>query len=750
MKWKQQSAGSPAKGIEISLLSKAVRASLGLGSAAVMLAIAPALSADSTFGAVFELSELDGREGFVINGVDEGDQSGFTVNGAGDVNNEGIDDLIIGASFADPNGLGGAGERYVVFGGGGVGSGGVIELSGLDGSDGFVINGVGVGDTTTSIGIAVSSAGDINGDGVADLITGANFADPNGLSSAGESYVVFGGASVGSSGVIELSDLDGSDGFTINGIDRGDQLGVSVSGAGDINGDAIADFIVGASVADPNGNSGAGQSYVVFGGGSVGSGGVIELSDLDGSDGFVINGVDVDDSSGFSVSGAGDINGDAIADFVIGALLADPNGNNSGESYVVFGGASVGSSGAIELSDLDGSDGFVINGVDSGDFSGFSVSGAGDVNGDGMSDVIIGAQLADPNGNNSAGQSYVVFGSNAVGSVGSIELSDLDGTDGFVLNGVSGIGNGDRSGISVSGAGDVTGDGISDVIIGTRFAEESYVVFGGRSVGIGGVIELSNLDGSNGFVLNGVDSSDGSGRSVGGVGDFNGDAVADLVIGARYADPNGNSRAGESYVVFGKNVPTCNGKFVTIDLNFNETPGPGSDVILGTEADDDIRGRSGNDTICGMGGDDFIHGNSGNDWIDGGDGVDNLRGGQGDDVVNTGSGATVGTSSIVFGGTGDDEINGGPDADDLRGGSGVDTINGNQGDDEITGNAGDDIISGGPGDDVLRGGQGDDVLSGRSGDDFLSGGGGSLDTCDGGSGSGDLAAASCETLVNIP
>ena len=162
-------------------------------------------------------------------------------------------------------------------------------------------------------------------------------------------------------------------------------------------------------------------------------------------------------------------------------------------------------------------------------------------------------------------------------------------------------------------------------------------------------MELSALDGSDGFVLNGIDSGDFSGFSVSGAGDINGDGAADLIIGASRADPNGNS-SGESYVVFGQTsapipVQQCNGLTVTVDLNLGQTPGPGDDVVMGTPGNDDIRGRGGNDTICGMGGDDFLHGNSGDDWIDGGDGVDNIRGGQGNDVLFSGRGATVGTQS---------------------------------------------------------------------------------------------------------
>ena len=138
---------------------------------------------------------------------------------------------------------------------------------------------------------------------------------------------------------------------------------------------------------------------------------VIQLSSLSGSDGFRLDGVAVNDYSGISVSAAGDINGDGIGDLIVGAWGADPNGSYSGSSYVVFG-QSTPFAATLALSSLTGSNGFRLDGVAASDFSGRSVSAAGDINGDGIGDLIVGAFGADPNGNTSSGSSYVVFGRN--------------------------------------------------------------------------------------------------------------------------------------------------------------------------------------------------------------------------------------------------------------------------------------------------------------------------------------------------
>jgi VCBS repeat-containing protein len=351
---------------------------------------------------------------------------------------------------------------------------------------------------------------------------------------------------------LNLADLDGNNGFVINGIDPQDFAGVSVSGAGDVNGDGLNDLIIGASGADPNGNEAAGESYVVFGR-DTGFAASLNLANLNGNNGFVINSIDEADFAGTSVSGVGDVNGDGLDDLIIGASGADPNGNrNAGESYVVFG-QDAGFAASLNLANLDGNNGFVINGIDVADFAGI-VSSAGDVNGDGLDDLIIGTPEA---GVDRAGESYVVFGQDA-GFAASLNLADLDGNNGFVINGIDAA---DFSGRAVSGAGDVNGDGLDDLIIGASGADpngneaagESYVVFG-RDTGFAASLNLADLDGNNGFVINGIDTNDRSGVSVSGAGDVNGDGLDDLIIGAEAASPNDRSAAGESYVVFGQDT----------------------------------------------------------------------------------------------------------------------------------------------------------------------------------------------------
>ncbi len=297
---------------------------------------------------------LDGDNGFVAVPLSAQAptttyMAGWAVSGAGDLNDDGLADVIIGAPIANASGA-----AYILFGREG-GFDASESLLTLDGTDGFVLNGA-FGDAS---GGSVGSAGDLNGDGISDAVIGA----PGSDGAPGKAYVVFGREAAGSfDATLDLSTLDGNDGFALEGV-SGDTAGVSVSGAGDLNGDGVDDLLIGAKDA----GSEAGRTYVVFGS-ATGFGSSLSLASLDGGDGFIIEGIADGDQAGYSVSGAGDLNNDGMADLVIGAPI---RGGNTGAAYVVFGRPAAGSFAAeLELSNLSARDGFMIEGVDEGDYHG--------------------------------------------------------------------------------------------------------------------------------------------------------------------------------------------------------------------------------------------------------------------------------------------------------------------------------------------------------------------------------------------
>jgi Ca2+-binding RTX toxin-like protein len=653
-----------------------------------------------------------------------------------------------------------------------------LELSSLDGTNGFNFNGAASYDYA---GSAVSDAGDVNGDGFDDFVIGAHNADSNG-SNSGASYVVFGQADWSGLASLDLSSLDGTNGFTIQGVAAGDGSGFAVSGAGDVNGDGFDDLLIGAPYADPNGSD-TGASYVVFGKADWSGSASVNLSSLDGTNGFTLQGVATDDYAGSAVSGAGDVNGDGFDDLLIGAPDATTNGTYAGASYVVFGKADWSGSASVNLSSLDGTNGFTLNGAAAYDYSGRAVSGAGDVNGDGFDDLLIGAFATDTNGSNS-GAAYVVFGKADWSGSASVNLSSLDGTDGFVLNGVAAN---DSAGRAVSGAGDVNGDGFDDLLIGAPSVDTnggnsgaSYVVFGQADWSGSASMNLSSLDGTNGFTFDGAAAYDGSGRDVSGAGDVNGDGFDDILVGAPYANPHGSS-SGASYVVFG------NGDWSgTADLSPSSLDGNNGFILNGNSAGDDAGfAVSGAGDINGDGFDDLLlgaleaspHGTySGAGYVAFGANFtpatvafDSLSGtltvtdvGPGNAAitirVNAGnvvveingvadtSFGTVAASNvtaiIVTGGglsnnidltgvTGTDfplltsvQVDGGAGNDTVLGSGLADSVTGGDGHDSLDGEAGNDLLNGNAGNDTLLGGNDDDRLLGGAGHDSLDGGNG--------------------------
>ena len=533
-------------------------------------------------------------EGFVVVGANEGGYAGLAVSTAGDVNGDGLDDYIVGAPYGS-TADGRVGEAYVIFG---TGRPGDINLAKLSTDVGFAIRGLASDDQT---GRAISAAGDVNGDGFDDLIIGAPYGDAGG-SDAGQAYVIFGGLNPDD---VDVSTLSDSEGFVIQGGEAGALASWSVSSAGDVNGDGFDDVLVGA----PYGSAGgaySGQAYLIFGAADPAP---VKLGDLQDSQGVIIAGEAAGDYLAWSVASAGDVNGDGFDDLIIGAPYASPGGSYSGQAYVVFGSAKFS---GVNLQDLSPDRGFVIEGAAADDFAGWSVAGAGDVNGDGFDDVIVGAPYGSKGGEYS-GQAYVIYGGTAAKTV---NLGDLSPDQGFLLQGDAA---GDLTGWSIDSAGDVNGDGFDDLIIGAPYgsrgadyAGQAYLIFGGAGLSD---IDLTSLADSQGLIIEGGLTGGYAGFSVSAAGDINGDGFADLLVGS----PTGSGTAGEAYVILG-------GAFGASTSPVKTSGTPARELILGGAGDDVLTGGGTGDVMRGGAGDDLLAvTGAGFAHADGGSGYDTLR-----------------------------------------------------------------------------------------------------------------------------
>lgn len=385
---------------------------------------------------------------------------GEAVAGAGDFDNDGIPDIIVGSQWADSY----AGRAYV--------------FSGHTGESLATFSGAKPGDR---LGFAVAGAGDVDADGTDDVVVGAYQADANGPYS-GTVFVYAGG-----SGEI-LHELMG---------ETGDYFGWSVDGAGDVDGDAFGDVIVGAA--------GASLGLPETGAAFVYSGRTGELL-------HAFYGDENDKVMGSAVAGVGDIDGDDRADVVVGDWRATTNGPSSGLARV-FSGAT----GAV-LHEFYGDT--------SSDYLGWSVAAADDVDADGVGDIIVGAP-----GANAIGPSGYQSGSAHVysGSTGALL---------HVLNGFIAL---QELGTSVAGVGDVDGDGHGDLLVGAPGDDPSGYQSGSAFLFSGDTGDVLTM-------LGGDSVADAFGAAVARIGDIDEDGVDEIASGADGDDPIPGSNAGSVYV----------------------------------------------------------------------------------------------------------------------------------------------------------------------------------------------------------
>jgi len=448
-------------------------------------------------------------------GFETDDQLGYVATCGGDMNGDGVWDIAIAApghdSLSEDTGV------LWLFDG-------PTALGDLHLDDSAATTAIHGEVTGQSAGWACSCAGDLDADGYQDVVLTSPF-HSNGVDQTGAAFLVFGRAN-GWPGSVELAGVD----VSFLGEYDEDEAGYSVETEGDYDGDGAQDLIVGAPFNDSNGWH-SGKVYVYYGRPQS----QFVSDSLANADAAFI-GHASDKSAGGAVARAGDPNGDGLDDLLIGN--ANEGGSWENWTYLVFGNTNRWAS-QTDLALADAS--FV--GEALGDDAGNTVAAAGDTNGDGLDDFLVGAPYNNESGGVS-GQVYLVFGRTSGWSTG-FSLAYADAS--FL-----GEGGGDVLGWSLSGAGDVNGDGLDDFMIGApgngeyqADAGQAYLFFGKTT---GWAMDVTAGDADASFIGEAVD--DQAGWSVAGGGDLDGDGFADLLIGAPFCD-DGASDAGQVYVIYG-------------------------------------------------------------------------------------------------------------------------------------------------------------------------------------------------------
>jgi Ca2+-binding RTX toxin-like protein len=661
---------------------------LAIASAVLALGAAPA-AAQRQSG----LAELDAQAAFNLRGVEDADG----VATVGDVDGDGRVDAAIWTEDDDD-------VRIVLAG------------DPVPGLRGFRIRGV-----RSFQSPPLSAAGDVTGDGLADMVA----------------EVAYGVVAV-VPGRRDPRDVD---------LRRPEQRAIALGGpdltagtaAGDVNGDGTADLLVAGDTGDEDG---AGFAYVVFGGPQLR--GRIDVRSL-GARGFRIEAAGDDGPFVLPSEPVGDLDGDGLADIALGSPFAGVGDVRTERELLEVSGAAHVVYGRRETSTVDlgrsGARATRIEGRRSG-YLGFTLAGAGDVNGDGLPDLAVAAPLrpgAEPGAEVARGEVFVVYGRRERRDVVD---ADAMGDAGFRIIGATAR---SATGFTLARAGDVDGDGLADLLVGapglsassaSAIAGAAHVVYGAREPA---EVALT-APGERALTLRGG-GADRAGSAIAAGTDLDGDGRAELLVSRPGACRVGRLDEGDVVAVEPASAGTERGPGAGTDGPDSLTGGPVGDTLLGYGEVDTIAGEDGHDCIGGGDGDDrlsggrsgdAIFGELGADAVNGDVGCDRIFGGDGDDVITAGPArlslqarleAPIGARDRdqVSAGPGDDRVRGGADDDLLSGGEGADNLTSGPGDDAMEGNAGRDRLIGSGGSDYLVGGYGTDVIRGGAGRDFLGG-----------------------------